>query len=144
MNTLLETLRYFVLITVELIALFLLISALVEIILMYVPKEKIRKNSRAPAFRKHHRRGIRGSDPLLRLLDHSHDRQIPECRGSVRFGHLLLIASPLLNPIILGMLGAMVGIKAMAAYFVIAFSCSVLFGLLLERLGAQRYVKTSV
>ncbi len=39
MNTLLETLRYFVLITVELIALFLLISALVEIILMYVPEE---------------------------------------------------------------------------------------------------------
>lgn len=50
MNTLLETLRYFVLITVELIALFLLISALVEIILMYVPEEKIRKNSQAPAF----------------------------------------------------------------------------------------------
>ena len=43
MNTLLETLRHFVLITVELIALFLLISALVEIILMYVPEEKIRK-----------------------------------------------------------------------------------------------------
>ena len=63
--------------------------------------------------------------------------------AGVPFGSAIsfLIASPLLNPIILGMLGAMVGIKAMAAYFVIAFSCSVLFGVLLERLGAQRYVK---
>lgn len=63
--------------------------------------------------------------------------------AGVPFGSAIsfLIASPLLNPIILGMLGAMVGIKAMAAYFVIAFSCSVLFGLLLERIGAQRYVK---
>ena len=43
MNTLIETLQYFVLITIELIALFMFISALVEIILMYVPEEKIRK-----------------------------------------------------------------------------------------------------
>ena len=42
MNTLIDTLRYFVLITIELIALFVFISALVEIILMYVPEEKIR------------------------------------------------------------------------------------------------------
>lgn len=35
MNTLIETLQYFVLITLELIALFMFISALVEIILMY-------------------------------------------------------------------------------------------------------------
>lgn len=37
MNTLLDTLQYFVFITIELIALFLLISAAVEIILMYIP-----------------------------------------------------------------------------------------------------------
>lgn len=43
MNTLIETLRYFVLITIELIVLFLFISALVEIILMYVPEAKIRR-----------------------------------------------------------------------------------------------------
>ena len=43
MNTLLDTLQYFVFITIELIALFMLISAAVEIILMYIPEEKIRK-----------------------------------------------------------------------------------------------------
>lgn len=142
MNTLLETLRYFVLITVELIALFLLISALVEIILMYVPEEKIRKKlSGAGIFGNIIAAGFGALTPFCACST------IPMTVGflnaGVPFGSAIsfLIASPLLNPIILGMLGAMVGIKAMAAYFVIAFSCSVLFGLLLERLGAQRYVK---
>ena len=44
MNTLLDTLQYFVFITIELIALFMLISAAVEIILMYIPEETIRKS----------------------------------------------------------------------------------------------------
>lgn len=142
MNTLLETLRYFVLITVELIALFLLISALVETILMYVPEEKIRKKlSGAGIFGNIITAGFGALTPFCACST------IPMTVGflnaGVPFGSAIsfLIASPLLNPIILGMLGAMVGIKAMAAYFVIAFSCSVLFGLLLERLGAQRYVK---
>lgn len=142
MNTLLETLWYFVLITVELIALFLLISALVEIILMYVPEEKIRKKlSGAGIFGNIIAAGFGALTPFCACST------IPMTVGflnaGVPFGSAIsfLIASPLLNPIILGMLGAMVGIKAMAAYFVIAFSCSVLFGLLLERLGAQRYVK---
>lgn len=142
MNTLLETLRYFVLITVELIALFLLISALVEIILMYVPEEKIRKKlSGAGIFGNIIAAGFGALTPFCACTT------IPMTVGflnaGVPFGSAIsfLIASPLLNPIILGMLGAMVGIKAMATYFVIAFSCSVLFGLLLERIGAQRYVK---
>ncbi len=142
MNTLLETLRYFVLITVELIALFLLISALVEIILMYVPEEKIRKKlSGAGIFGNIIAAGFGALTPFCACST------IPMTVGflnaGVPFGSAIsfLIASPLLNPIILGMLGAMIGIKAMAAYFVIAFSCSVLFGVLLERIGAQRYVK---
>ena len=42
MNTFIQTLEYFVFITFELVALFMLISAAVEIILMYIPEEKIR------------------------------------------------------------------------------------------------------
>ena len=80
MNTLIDTLRYFVLITIELIALFVFISALVKIILMYVPEEKIR--------RKYRRRRLRGIDSVLRLLDNTYDHRIPECRGSFRFDHV--------------------------------------------------------
>ena len=44
MNTLLDTLWYFCYITVELVVLFIVITAIVEIILMYIPQEKISKS----------------------------------------------------------------------------------------------------
>ena len=142
MNTLIDTLRYFVLITIELIALFVFISALVEIILMYVPEEKIRRRlSGAGVFGNIVAAGFGALTPFCACST------IPMTVGflnaGVPFGSTMsfLIESPLLNPIILRMLGAMVGIKAMVAYFVIAFLCSILFGFLLEKIGAQKYVK---
>ena len=142
MNTLIETLQYFVLITIELIALFMFISALVEIILMYVPEEKIRKRlSGAGVFGNVIAAGFGAPTPFCACST------IPMTVGflnaGVPFGSTMsfLIASPLLNPIIIGMLGAMVGIKAMVAYFVIAFLCSVLFGFIMEKMGMQKYVK---
>ena len=142
MNTLIETLQYFVLITLELIALFMFISALVEIILMYVPEEKIRKRlSGAGVFGNVIAAGFGALTPFCACST------IPMTVGflnaGVPFGSTMsfLIASPLLNPIIIGMLGAMVGIKAMVAYFVIAFLCSVLFGFIMEKMGMQKYVK---
>lgn len=142
MNTFIETLQYFVMITFELIALFMFISALVEIILMYIPEEKIRKRlSGAGMFGNVIAAGFGALTPFCACST------IPMTVGflnaGVPFGSTMsfLIASPLLNPIILGMLGAMVGIKAMIAYFVIAFLCSVIFGFAMEKLGMQKYVK---
>lgn len=142
MNTLVETLEYFVFITFELIALFLFISAVVEIILMYIPQEKIRK-------------WLSGRGFLGNVMAAGFGALTPFCACStipmtvgflnagVPFGSTMsfLIASPLLNPIIIGMLGAMVGVKAMAAYFIIAFAASVLFGFCMEQAGMQKYVK---
>ncbi len=142
MNTLIGTLRYFVLITIELIALFVFISALVEIILMYVPEEKIRRRlSGAGVFGNIVAAGFGALTPFCACS--TIPMTIGFLNAGVPFGSTMsfLIASPLLNPIILGMLGAMVGIKAMVAYFVIAFLCSILFGFLLEKIGAQKYVK---
>lgn len=142
MNTLIDTLRYFVLITIELIALFVFISALVEIILMYVPEEKIRRRlSGAGVFGNIVAAGFGALTPFCACS--TIPMTIGFLNAEVPFGSTMsfLIASPLLNPIILGMLGAMVGIKAMIAYFVIAFLCSILFGFLLEKIGAQKYVK---
>lgn len=142
MNTLIDTLRYFVLITIELIALFVFISALVEIILMYVPEEKIRRRlSGAGVFGNIVAAGFGALTPFCACS--TIPMTIGFLNAGVPFGSTMsfLIASPLLNPIILGMLGAMVGIKAMVAYFVITFLCSILFGFLLEKIGAQKYVK---
>lgn len=142
MNTLIETLEYFVFITVELIALFMLISAAVEIILMYIPEEKIRKKlSGAGIFGNVIAAGFGALTPFCACST------IPMTVGflnaGVPFGSTMsfLIASPLLNPIIIGMLGAMVGVKAMIIYFVMVFLCSVVFGYVLEKIGAQKYVK---
>lgn len=142
MNTLIETLEYFVFITIELIALFMLISAAVEIILMYIPEEKIRKKlSGAGIFGNVIAAGFGALTPFCACST------IPMTVGflnaGVPFGSTMsfLIASPLLNPIIIGMLGAMVGVKAMIIYFVMAFLCSVVFGYVLEKIGAQKYVK---
>ena len=43
MNTLMETVKYFIFITTELTVLFLGISTLVALMLMYVPQDKIKK-----------------------------------------------------------------------------------------------------
>lgn len=142
MNTLVETLKYFALITVELIALFLAISAVVEIILMYIPQEKIKG-------------WLSGRGILGNVMAAGFGALTPFCACStipmtvgflnagVPFGSTMsfLIASPLLNPIIIGMLGTMVGVKAMVIYFIITFIASVLFGFMLEKMGMQRYVK---
>lgn len=63
--------------------------------------------------------------------------------AGVPFGSTMsfLIASPLLNPIIIAMLGALVGIKAMLVYVSIAFLCAVFFGWGLQKVDAQKYVK---
>ena len=50
MNTFLDTIWYFFYITIELIVLFILITALVEIILMYIPQEKISKKIEKAGF----------------------------------------------------------------------------------------------
>lgn len=142
MNTLIETLEYFAYITVELIILFLVISAVVEIILMYIPQQKIKHWLSG--------RGLWGN-----IMAAGFGAITPFCACStipmtvgflnagVPFGSTMsfLIASPLLNPVIIGMLGAMVGLKAMLAYFIIAFIASVLFGVVLEKMGMQKYVK---
>lgn len=142
MNSLIVTLEYFVFITFELVALFMLISAAVEIILMYIPQEKIKK-------------WLSGHGILGNVMASGFGALTPFCACStipmtvgflnagVPFGSTMsfLIASPLLNPIIIGMLGAMVGIKAMITYFVLAFIASVLFGFVLEKAGMQKFVK---
>lgn len=142
MNTLVETLKYFVLVTFELIALFMFVSAAVEVILMYIPEEKIKKRLSE--------RGILGN-----MLAAGFGALTPFCACStipmtvgflnagVPFGSTMsfLIASPLLNPVIIGMLGAMVGVRAMVTYFIISFTASVVFGIVLEKAGMRKYVK---
>lgn len=142
MNTLLDTLWYFCYITVELVVLFIVITAIVEIILMYIPQAKIsRWIEKAGFFGNVMAAGFGALTPFCACST------IPMTVGflnaGVPFGATMsfLIASPLLNPIIIAMLGALVGIKAMLIYVAIAFLCSVIFGWGLQKIDAQKYVK---
>lgn len=142
MNTFIETIKYFLFISAELIVLFMVISMIVEFILMYIPADKIQEK-------------LSGKGILGNILGAAFGALTPFCACStipmtvgflnagVPFGSTMsfLIASPLLNPIIIGMLGVMVGPKAAAIYFVISFISSVAFGYILEKTGGKKYFK---
>jgi len=142
MNTLTKTIEYFVLISVELTVLFLGISTIVGIILMHIPQEKL-KNWLS-------RRGIIGNflGALIgALTPFCACSTIPMTLGFLKagapFGPVMsfVIASPILNPIILSMVAALLGIKACLTYGIVTFTASVLFGVILEKIGYACHLK---
>ncbi|NSW93865.1 MAG: permease [Bacteroidales bacterium] len=142
MNTLIQTLKYFVTITAELVVLFILIRSIIDLILQYIPEEKIQNR-------------LSGKGIIVNIIGAGFGALTPFCACStipmtigflnakVPFGSAMsfLISSPLLNPIIIGMLAALVNPKAALIYFIIAFACSVIFGVLLEKAGGVKYIR---
>jgi len=142
MNTLLDTTRYFVFITIELLVLFIGITAIVEFIMMHISEGKMQKY-------------LSGKGLWSNIIASGLGALTPFCACStipmtvgflnakVPFGAAMsfLISSPLLNPIILGMLAALVGVKAAILYFILCFVLSVFFGFFLEKAGFHKYVK---
>jgi len=142
MNNLISTIQYFLIITAELTVLFLGISTIVALVLMYIPQEKLRQWLS--------RRGIWGNflgAVVGSLTPFCACSTIPMTLGMLNagapFGPVMsfVIASPLLNPIIISMVWALMGIKACLLYFGVTFAGSILFGVVLEKIGGSRYVK---
>lgn len=142
MNSLQSTLEFFVIITAELLVLFLGISAIVAFVLLHIPQEKLRAWLS--------RKGIGGN--ILgafvgALTPFCACSTIPMTVGLLHagapFGAVMsfVIASPLLNPIILAMIATMLGLEACIIYFVITFSASVLFGLVVHKGGFASQIK---
>ncbi|MDO9577565.1 MAG: permease [Candidatus Cloacimonadales bacterium] len=142
MNNLTDTLRYFLIIFLELTVLFLLISTIVTLIVSYIPPAKLKRWLS--------KRGIAGNviGALIgALTPFCACSTIPMTLGFLTagapFGAVMsfVISSPILNPIILGMIATMVGLKACLLYFIVTFFASVVFGIVLEKTGGARYVK---
>ena len=142
MNSLTKTVEFFVLITAELTILFLGISTIVALAFMYLPQEKLRSWLT--------KRGVLGN--ILAAIVGSLTpfcacSTIPMTLGMLKagapFGPVMsfVIASPLLNPIIITMVGALMGIKACLLYFSVTFVGSVVFGIFLEKSGGAAWVK---
>jgi len=142
MNTFLDSLRFFFIIFAELTLLFLGISTLVGLIFEYVPDEKIR-------------RWLSHKGWLGNFLGATMGAITPFCscstipmtvgllRANVPFGATMsfVLASPLLNPIILGMFFTLLGWKVCVVYGVVTFITAMVSGSILELLGLAKYVK---
>ena len=145
MNPLTVSLLFFVKVTIELLVLFMLITTLVEVMLMYLPPHRIRRILAGKKGRKL-TGNITGAF-LGALTPFCACSTIPLLTGMLRaqapFGAVMsfLIASPLLNPMILGMLAAFLGWKTALVYLAIGFANAVLFGWALERAGAASLMK---
>jgi hypothetical protein len=142
METLKSTFFYFFTMFFELTILFLAISTLVALILMYLPKEKTRLWMT--------RKGIIGNiiaAIIGALTPFCACSTIPMTLGfleiGVPFGSVItfIIASPLLNPIIIGMLFSLMGWKVGLIYFTVVFLSAIFFGILFEKLNFSRYIK---
>jgi hypothetical protein len=142
MNSLVVSLRFFGLILAELTVLFLGISTLVGLVFEYVSNEKLGRWLS--------RRGLMGN-----FLGAALGAVTPFCscstipvtvgllRAGVPFGGVMsfVLASPLLNPVILTMLLALVGWKACAIYGVTTFVAAMASGAVLQMLGLSKDVK---
>ncbi|KUO72409.1 MAG: permease [Desulfosporosinus sp. BRH_c37] len=142
MNSLSNTINYFVFITLELTVLFLGISTLVALVLMYIPQEKIKNWMTG--------KGIWGNfigASIGSLTPFCACSTIPMTLGfleaGVPFGAVMsfVISSPLLNPIILAMLVALMGLQAAVIYFVVVFGAAIAFGVILQKVGGSKLVK---
>ncbi len=135
--------QFFVVIAAELILLFIGITFLVGLLHAYVPEERIRGVLAGK------RQGVgnvlgAGFGALTPFCSCS---TIPILLGlldaGVPFGVCMsfLLASPLLNPVILSLLAALVGIVPTAIYAGITFVAAVVIGAFLGKMGYGRYVK---
>lgn len=142
MNSLVTAGKFFVLIFLELTVLFLSISTIVGLGLQYITEEKLQRWLT--------QRGLGGN-----LLGAALGAITPFCscstipmtvgflRAGVPFGATMsfVLASPLLNPIILSMFLVLLGWKVCLVYGATTFTIAVFSGSLLQILGLAKHVK---
>jgi len=144
-NSFQASLYFFAFIMVELSLLFIGISSFVGLVLAYVSDDKLQ---RWLSFK-----GLFGN-----ILGALAGGLTPFCacstipmtvgllKAKVPFGPVMsfVVASPILNPIVLSMLIALLGIKVGVIYAVVAFTAAILFGVILEKLGFAKQVKNVI
>lgn len=137
-----ESAAMFAFLAVELTILFLLISYLVGVLQEYIPPHRIQailssKNGK----------GYVVASLLGAITPFCSCSTIPFLKGLLRakagFGTMMvfLFASPLLNPIIIGLFAVTFGVSVTIFYFTIAMSVSIIAGYTLEKLGFEKYIK---
>lgn len=137
-----DTINMFSFLAVELTVLFLLISYMVGVLQEYIPPSKIKNLLSSKNGKGYIIAGFLGA-----ITPFCSCSTIPFLKGLLRaeagFGAMMvfLFASPLLNPIVIGLFAVTFGIKVTVFYFVMAMGVSVAAGYLLEKLGFEKYIK---
>jgi uncharacterized membrane protein YraQ (UPF0718 family) len=142
-DNLAETGRWFFVTTAELVALFLALSFLVGLLQAWMPEDKVRSMFE----RQQPVTGYLLGAALGAVTPFCSYSTIPVLAGLLRSGApfgptmAFLFASPLLDPVVLGVLVFLIGVEGSIAYAVLTFSASVLVGALSARLGLEGDVK---
>ncbi len=137
-----EALDMFAFLATELIILFLAISYIVGVLQEFLTPAKIQSVLSSREGKGYFIAALLGS-----ITPFCSCSTIPFLKGLLRaragFGPMMvfLFASPLLNPVIIGLFVVTFGWQVALFYFVIAMSVSVIAGYILEKLGFERYVK---
>lgn len=137
-----ESLGMFAFLAVELTILFLLISYMVGVLQEYIPPAKIQAILSGKNGKGYFVAGLLGA-----ITPFCSCSTIPFLKGLLRakagFGTMMvfLFASPLLNPIIIGLFAVTFGLQVTVFYFVVAMGVSVVAGYSLEKLGFERFIK---
>jgi uncharacterized membrane protein YraQ (UPF0718 family) len=145
-QTLVETGRFFLVLSAELIALFLAVSFVVGLLQAWIPAERIRGFLK----RRNPVAGYAMGTALGAATPFCSCSTIPLLSGLLRSGApfgpsmSFLIASPLLNPIILGLLFFVIGVQGTVIYAAITFVAAMGMGALWSGMGLERDVKDVV
>ncbi|WP_407333440.1 permease [Enterovibrio sp. 27052020O] len=140
-----SALGMFAFLAIEITLLFLAISYLVGVLQMYIPPERIRN-----VLSSQNGKGYVMAAFLGAITPFCSCSTIPFLKGLIRaqagFGTMMvfLFASPLLNPMIIGLFAVTFGLEVTGYYFVSALAVSITAGYLLEKLGFEKYVKPEV
>src|SRR5665647_30947 len=142
MNSLIITIKYFITIMAELTVLFIGISTIIALVLMYIPEDKLKKWMSG--------KGIWGN--IMGVL---FGAVTPFCacstvpmtlgflQAGVPFGTIMsfLISSPLMDPLVFILLGTFMGWKVAIGFFILTSAFSVIFGVLFDKLGWADQIK---
>lgn len=134
--------EFFLVIAGELILLFIAVSFLVGLIHAYVPEEKIRKTLTG----KKKMSGTFFGGLFGAMTPFCSCSTIPILVGLLNAGvpfsacMAFLLASPLLNPVILFLLAALIGPFFTVIYALVTFGIVIIIATIMDRLGYARYV----
>ncbi len=137
-----QALYMFVFLAVELTLLFLLISYAVGVLQSYLPPGKIQKILGAKQGK-----GYFIAAALGAITPFCSCSTIPFLKGLLKaragFGTMMvfLFASPLLNPVIIGLFVVTFGFEVALFYFVVAVGVSLVAGWLLEKMGFEQEIR---